>query len=230
MQQRNNPIHYKNMLWPLGEFKPTVILCVIFELKEHVKQSSNYSAFLMRWLLTPQCYRMLSKNDKQRCKSEQGFLRSGAVNQEVNDSLHRTGQAGEGDREAAAAAAAALTHGPHSQPPPTSLCSSEKKPLLFPSAGREGGLWGEPPLSSTTPPAIKKKRRERERERRTGLPTPAWRPHYSLPASAHKHRLISSTITTVVIVFSCYLIGSVYIVALKTSQTMTLLLMHVLCW
>lgn len=48
MQQRNNPIHYKNTLWPLGEFKPTVMLCVIFELKEHVKQSSNYSAFLMR--------------------------------------------------------------------------------------------------------------------------------------------------------------------------------------
>lgn len=127
---------------------------------------------------------------------------------------------GETDR-AAAAAAAALTHGPHSQPPPTSLCSSEKKPLLFPKAGREEGLWGEPLLSSTTPPAIKQKKRAKEKG--TGLPNSAWRPPYSLPASAHKHRLISSTTTTVVIVFSCNLIGSVCIVALKMLPTMTLL-------
>lgn len=66
-------------------------------------------------------------------------------------------RAGEGKQtNGAAAAAAALTHGPHSQPPPTSLCSSEKKPLLFLKAGREGGLWGELSLCSTTPPAIKK--------------------------------------------------------------------------
>lgn len=45
-----------------------------------------------------------------------------------------------------------------------------------------------------------------------------------IPASAHKHRLISDTPVTAVIVSSCYLIGSVCIIALKTSRTMTLLL------
>lgn len=156
--------------------------------------------------------------------------RSGAVNQKVNDSIILEvcagTRVGEGKQTNGAAAAAALTHGPHSQPPPTSLCSSEKKPLLFASAAREGGLWGEPPLSSTTPPAIKKKKKEKETG--TGLPTPVRRPPCSLPASAHKHRLISSTTTTVVIVFSCYLIGSVCVAAFTASHTMTLLLMHVL--
>lgn len=151
-----------------------------------------------------------------------------AVNQKRNDSvnfvdLQRHQRRGGGNRqtEQQQQHAAALTHGPYSQPPPTSLCSSEKKPLLFPKAGREEGLWGEPLLSSTTPPAIKQK--ERERKRRPDFPILAWRPPYSLPASAHKHRLISSTTTTVVIVFSCNLIGSVCIVALKMSPTMTLL-------
>lgn len=166
-------------------------------------------------------------------ESERTCRRAAAVNQKVNDTLILEVCAGTGVGEgrqtngAAAAAAAALTHGPHSQPPPTSLCSSEKKPLLFPRTGREGGLWGEPPLSSTTPPALKKKKKNRKRKATgTGLPTPARRPPYSLPASAHKHRLISSRTTTLVIVLSCYLIGSVCIVALKTSPTMAVLLMH----
>lgn len=130
---------------------------------------------------------------------------------------------GEGKQTNGAAAAAALTHGPHSQPPPTSLCSSEKKPLLFPSTG-EGGRslgWTAAQLRHST-------RHQKKKETGTGLPTPVRRPLYSLPASAHKHRLISSVTTTVVIVFSCYLIGSVRIVAFKTSLTMTLLLTHVL--
>lgn len=45
-----------------------------------------------------------------------------------------------------------------------------------------------------------------------------------IPASAHKHRLISDTTITAVIVSSCYLIGSVCIIALKTSPTMASLL------
>lgn len=95
--------------------------------------------------------------------------RTEAVNQKVwqynSGVLHRQQSWGGGEQTnwaaaaAAAPAAAALTHGPHLQPPPTSLCSSEKKPLLFPCAGREGGLWGEPPL---TPPAIKKKREKKK--------------------------------------------------------------------
>lgn len=57
-----------------------------------------------------------------------------------------------------------------------------------------------------------------------------WTSHPSLasilliPASAHKHRLVSDTTITAVIVSSCYLIGSVCIIALKTSGTMTPLL------
>lgn len=154
----------------------------------------NKLTFFTQWHLT------LSKNEKYYRKHAQAACSfTEAVNQKV-DSINLVVCSGtrawEGKQTNRAAAAAALTHGPHSQPPPTSLCSSEKKPLLFPSTGREGGLWGEPPLSSTTPPAIKKKEG-------TGLPTPAWRPPHSFPASAHKHRLISSTTTTVVIVFSC---------------------------
>ncbi|CAB1416691.1 unnamed protein product [Pleuronectes platessa] len=65
----------------------------------------------------------------------------------------------------------------------------ERDPFVSPAQGRERGLWGKPPLGSTTPPAIKNTQKEKERKKGTGLPTPAWRPPYPLAAPAHKHRL-----------------------------------------
>lgn len=89
-----------------------------------------------------------------------------------------------------------------------------KKALLFAEAGSEEGLSGEPPSSSATLP--------RHHGDRTSHPSLA--STLLIPASAHKHRLISDTTITAVIVSSCYLIGSVCIIALKTSRTMTSLL------
>lgn len=156
---------------------------------------------------------------------------TGAANQKVKRSIIEevcTGagvELGEGKQTngaaaavaAAAAAAAALTHGPHSQPPPTSLCSSEKKaPFVSKSRGGGEGLRGEPPLSSAT----KKKRKG-----------PDFPPLSSVvsthsPLQHTNTGLISFASTAVVIVFSCNLIGSVCVAALKTSLTMSWLLMH----
>lgn len=153
------------------------------------------------------------------------YNRTGAIHQNVKDIVILEGCTGPsvGEGKHTNGAAAALTHGPHSQPPPTSLCSSEKKPLLFASTG-EGGRslgWTAAQLRHST-------HHQKKKETGTGLPTPVQRRLYSLPASAHKHRLISRATTTVVFVFFCYLIGSVCIVAFKTFLTMTLLLKHVL--
>lgn len=93
----------------------------------------------------------------------------------------------------------------------------EKAAFCFPVQGREEGLWGKPPLSSNAPPAIKNKKQKRKKKE-TGLPTPAWRPPCSLPASANKHRLISSATTVPLIVFSCFLFGSVYNVAVSNND------------
>lgn len=148
---------------------------------------------------------------------------TGAMNQKVKDTIILevcTGtRVGEGKQTNGAAAA--LTHGPHSQPPPTSLCSSEKKPLLFPSTG-EGGRslgWTAVQLRHST-------RHQKKRNRdRTSHPCPASSTHSPLQ---HTNTGSSVVPLLVVIVFSCYLIGSVCIVAFKTSLTMTLLLTHVL--
>lgn len=86
---------------------------------------------------------------------------------------------------------------------PRHCAPQRKSPFCFlAQGGREVPRVNRRSAPPLHPPSTKK--REINKETGTGHPTPARHPPYSLPASAHKHRLISSTTTTVVIVFSCY--------------------------